>query len=166
MPKKKLKLYAIVMGVLLLVLTFSAVRRQRIRHAVTRRPLVASAVPKADLDFLEGSDTHLSDVRLEKIQPLLGDKSPQKNLLWERDPFWPMSHAASRKPVFYKKSREKQGPVFRLEGIIYRGHVKKAIVNGKVVRVGNRVGGTFRVKLITDNMVVLIGPSREIYLHF
>ncbi len=166
MPKKKLKIYAITMGILLLALTFSAVRRQRIRRGSVRRP-VATAAPKADLDFLENTAPHLSEVRLEKIQPLLGGKSPQKGPQFERDPFWPVVHAARREPVFYKKSRRKgKGPVFRLEGIISRGRAKKAIVNGKVVRVGNRVGSSFRVKLITNNMVVLIGPTREIYLHF
>ena len=164
MSKKKLKIYGVILAALLLAFTFSAVRKEHLAHSLAK-PDNEALLPKSELDFLQAPDTRLSDVRIEKIQPLLKGERPANSSSWGRDPFWPAAHVTSRTPVFLRKSR-KQKPAFRLEGIISRGRVKKAIINGKVVRVGNRVGSSFRVKIITDNMVVLIGPQREIYLHF
>ncbi len=161
----KLKFYASILAILLLVLTLSVVRKAYVRHDLPERS-ASRKLSKSDLDFLGNSDTQLSDVRIEKIQPLLGGKPQEERLRWERDPFWPLAKSGSGLPVYLKKVEKKKKPAFRLEGIISRGRVRKAIINGHVVRVGNRVGGSFRVKLITNNMVVLIGPTREVYLHF
>jgi len=155
-------MYAILMAILLLVFTFSAVKRHRTLSEISK-PVRKAVSTKTDLEFLNSSDSKLSEVRLEKIQPLLSDSNRQHLNLPARDPFWPVS--VTPKPVFFMRHRESK-PTFRLEGIIAKGRSRKAIVNGKVVRIGDRVGSAFRVKLITDNLVVLTSLKRDIYLHF
>ena len=104
-------------------------------------------------------DTTLSEIQLQKIRPIFGGIRSDYDQEWGRNPFQPFR---SQPPITGKHLRKQ---ALRLEGIIQKGKVRKAIISGKILSVGDKIA-EYRVKLILENMVALKNGNREIYLTF
>ncbi|GBD93670.1 hypothetical protein BMS3Abin05_01255 [bacterium BMS3Abin05] len=159
MTHKKIIIYSLTLAVLLLFFTFSVVKRN---STVSEEPVARAKAAGAELSgqlILPGADTGLTEIQLQKIKPILLGASARFDQKWGRNPFQPFVYHPKR------TIRRKKKAALRLEGILQKGTRRKAIINGKVVSVGDKIG-IYRVKFILENLVALKSSEKEIYLRF
>lgn len=78
----------------------------------------------------------------------------------EFDPFKPEQETAPKAEVRAKPVQEKPLPVLTVQGIIWGGVFPQAIVNNKIVRIGDSIEET-RIVDISKNGVVIFFNERE-----
>lgn len=156
MTHKKLAVYSFVLALLFLMLTFSIVKRNA-KSRVANSPEDLSA--NAPDFFSTTPDTGFSDIQIQKIRPIFGHVQSNFDQEWGRNPFQPFRY---RSPIRAKRPQQR---CLRLEGILQKGKQRKAVINGKILTVGEKIRN-YRVELILENMVALKNGNREIYLKF
>ncbi|NOY79080.1 MAG: hypothetical protein GXO76_14605 [Calditrichaeota bacterium] len=156
MTHKKLAVYSFILAVLFLMLTFSVVKRNA-RFSAENTSETFSTEP-GDF-FFTSPDTNFSEIQIEKITPIFAGVSPDFDQEWGRNPFQPFFYS---RPIHKKRLRQR---ALQLEGIIQKGGLRKVIINGKILTIGDKIEN-YRVKLILENMVALTNGNREIYLKF
>lgn len=95
-------------------------------------------------------------------------KRPEHALVVQRDPFKrpfgePARNRVARKKSFSRKPRNVAARNPTLNGIIWEAKAPAAVINNKMVRVGDRVH-SFKVERISENKVVLTARERTLIL--
>ncbi len=81
-----------------------------------------------------------------------------------QDPTQPVEYRAEDSEVDPKLKKMEDGMHIELDEILISGDSKLAIVNDRVVRVGDEVGEN-KVKSIDTYQVILTGPKGQVELH-
>lgn len=78
----------------------------------------------------------------------------------ESDPFKPEQEAGGKSEAAVKPQQEKPLPVLTVQGIVWGGVFPQAIINNKIVRIGDTIEGA-RVVDITKSGVIIFFNERE-----